>query len=476
MPQGDIRAKQQALAGHHWVSLFDFASGFYACPIAEESQQYTAFYIEGKGYFKWLRMPFGLTGAPTTFGQMTARCLGDLIGLILQLFADDGGIAGNEFKTKINHIRTFFERVRATDLSLSPQKTKLFMEEIIFAGERVGRHGIRPDLTKLAAVVNWKVPTELLNLGAFTGLTGYFRSLTKNYAKIASPLTDLVRGSGAPRFSGKGAYRKVMKSSSLIRKWTPELNDAFIKLKIALTTQPVLRGPRYDQTPFTVTTNGCKRGYGGVATQPFTTKLPNGSSVTRMHPIAFCSKRTSASEEKYKPFLSEMAALKFSLDQFSSMIYGFPVKIETDCQALRDMMLSKKLNSTHARWRETILSHHIVGVAYRPGRTNQAADGLSRMYEGVAECVGDGHEWTVNKDWEPQAGLIHDIFKVSSLKVILEDTCNVLGVTPSTDIKALRTKFKDKKLYLQVIDSIFELDHGTNGKREGRNIEQESTW
>lgn len=30
MPQGDIRTKQQRLSGHRWVSLFDFASGFYA--------------------------------------------------------------------------------------------------------------------------------------------------------------------------------------------------------------------------------------------------------------------------------------------------------------------------------------------------------------------------------------------------------------------------------------------------------------
>ena len=33
MPQGDIRAKQQRLSGHRWVSGFDFAAGFYAVEI-----------------------------------------------------------------------------------------------------------------------------------------------------------------------------------------------------------------------------------------------------------------------------------------------------------------------------------------------------------------------------------------------------------------------------------------------------------
>jgi len=40
MPQGDIRTKQQCLSGHRWISTFDFASGFYTCPIPEGQQPY----------------------------------------------------------------------------------------------------------------------------------------------------------------------------------------------------------------------------------------------------------------------------------------------------------------------------------------------------------------------------------------------------------------------------------------------------
>ena len=45
MPQGDIRGKQQQLSGHHWVSTFDFAAGFYAVLVDPESRPYTAFYV-----------------------------------------------------------------------------------------------------------------------------------------------------------------------------------------------------------------------------------------------------------------------------------------------------------------------------------------------------------------------------------------------------------------------------------------------
>jgi hypothetical protein len=106
MPQGDIQAKQSRLSGHKYVSVFDFVSGFYAVEVPEELRPYTAFYIEGQGYFWYKRMPMGLTGAPTTFCEMTATHLHDLIAdLTMELFADDGGSAGDTFKEMLEKLR-----------------------------------------------------------------------------------------------------------------------------------------------------------------------------------------------------------------------------------------------------------------------------------------------------------------------------------------------------------------------------------
>ena len=54
------------------ISGFDFASGFYAVPMEPKSRPYTAFYVEGKGYFWYKHMPFGLTGAPSTCAFVSA--------------------------------------------------------------------------------------------------------------------------------------------------------------------------------------------------------------------------------------------------------------------------------------------------------------------------------------------------------------------------------------------------------------------
>ena len=78
--------------------------------------------------------------------------------------------------------------------------------------------------------------------------------------------------------------------------------------------------------------------------------------------IAFTSKRTSTSEEKYKPFLLKFAALKYSFNKFSNIVYGYPVEVETDCQALCDVLMNDKLSAMHARWRDGVLAHNIVDV------------------------------------------------------------------------------------------------------------------
>jgi hypothetical protein len=141
-----------------------------------------------------------------------------------------------------------------------------------------------------------------------------------------------------------------MHSHKLHGVWTLEHTKAFLKLKTLLVNEPVLKGPHFDGSPFIVTSDSSSQGFGGSLAQKFITKLPNGKVVTHVHPIAFTSKQTSHTEEKYKSFLLEFAALKFCMDKFFDIIWGFPVEIQMNCQALRDMLMNENFPLAHARW------------------------------------------------------------------------------------------------------------------------------
>ena len=83
-------------------SVFDFTNRFYACKSKPEDQPYICFYIEGQGYYAYKHMPFGLTGAPSYFSEMTGKALGNFIGTLIKLFVD-GGLAGDDFETMLGN-------------------------------------------------------------------------------------------------------------------------------------------------------------------------------------------------------------------------------------------------------------------------------------------------------------------------------------------------------------------------------------
>ena len=244
-----------------------------------------------------------------------------------------------------------------------------------------------------------------------------------------------------------------MTNHKLPGRWEQKHTEAFINLKVALTRQPALHAPRYDGTPFIVTTDGCQEGFGAVLTQKVQMKTPNGKPVEWIVPIAFVSKRTSAAEQNYKPFLLEFAALKFGLDHFSDIIWGFPVEIETDCQALRDVLSNDNVSAVHARWRDGIIAHNITAVRHVPGRLNVVADGLSRQWDNTERMDDDGSTWTVNPDPEARSGLMNDLFTVDKL--------------PKED-QHLWEHFLQEPLFLEVIDAILNTDNTTPIRDRGR--------
>jgi hypothetical protein len=49
--------------------------------------------------------------------------------------------------------------------------------------------------------------------------------------------------------------------------WTKEHTQAYLDLKIVITSELILQGPKWDGTPFIVMTNRCKEGFADVLAQ-----------------------------------------------------------------------------------------------------------------------------------------------------------------------------------------------------------------
>ena len=99
------------------------------------------------------------------------------------------------------------------------------------------------DADKIAAVASWPVPRSACALRGFLGLAGYYRKFIRDFGAIAAPLTRLLR---------RDAFA-----------WDTEAKAAFLALKGALTTGPVLQMPDFDKI-FTVDSNASGAGFGAV--------------------------------------------------------------------------------------------------------------------------------------------------------------------------------------------------------------------
>lgn len=93
----------------------------------------------------------------------------------------------------------------------------------------MGPSGIRPDLSKLTAIVDWKTLTDLQNLGAFT---------------------RVGCSSGEREGSIQGCDE-----GSLPREVVDERTRARVpRLKTARTSEPIFKSPKFDRTLFVITT------------------------------------------------------------------------------------------------------------------------------------------------------------------------------------------------------------------------------
>ncbi|GFR12541.1 retrovirus-related Pol polyprotein from transposon 17.6, partial [Trichonephila clavata] len=116
------------------------------------------------------------------------------------------------------------QKLKEANLKLSPYKCYLFRREVTYLGLIISAEGVRTDLDKISAVKNWKSPTYVHQLRSFLGLCTYYRKFVKDFSTIARPLHKLTE-----------AKQKFI--------WTNECNNAFNKLKDALTSAPIQAYP-----------------------------------------------------------------------------------------------------------------------------------------------------------------------------------------------------------------------------------------
>ncbi|CAJ2641138.1 unnamed protein product [Trifolium pratense] len=250
----------------------------------------------------------------------------------------------SNWQDHLKHLDAVLQVLQENTLFVKLSKCSFGVLEIEYLGHMVTGQGVSMDKDKVQAVLEWPIPGNVKQLRGFLGLTGYYRRFIKSYAKIASPLTDLLK---------KEAYE-----------WNVNAERAFQQLKAAITSAPVLALPDF-QKPFVLETDASGVGIGAVLHQ-------------EGHPIAYFSKKLVPRNQKKSAYFREMFAIAEAIAKFRHYLLGHKFIIRTDQKSLRSLMDQSLQTPDQQEWLHKFLGYDFT-IEYKPGKENMAADALSRV-------------------------------------------------------------------------------------------------
>ena len=348
-PMPRVEELVEELGKARFISTIDLVKGYYQVSVKPDDRCKTAF-MAPMGKYEFVRMPFGLKGAPSTFQRLMDSLLSQCTAFA-RSYMDDIVIFSNSWEEHMEHLKKVLDILRKAGLKVKPSKCNFAMQHCSYLGHVVGGGKVAMDVSKTQAIRNYHRPRTKREVRAFLGLAGYYRRFIPDFSTLSAPLSDLTK---------KDMPKTV--------KWSDELERCFTTLKALIAKEPVLACPDSSR-PFYLQTDASERGLGAVLSQ---------ESEDGEHPIAFYSRKLLPRETRYSTIEKECLAVVAALKHFEVHLIGQEFTIVTDHRALKYLQEMKNANPRLTRWALAI-QPFTFRVTHRPGVKHGNADGMSRQ-------------------------------------------------------------------------------------------------
>lgn len=172
--------------------------------------------------------------------------------------------------------------------------------------------GIQVDKAKIDIIAKLPYPVTVKYVRPFISHAGFYRRLIEDFAKIAQPMTHLLKDYLSFNFdeASKGAHDVQKK---------------------VLVTSPVIRPPKWGM-PFEI-----MRDASGYAVRAILGKKHGKDN----HVIYYTSKTLNPAQCNYTTMEKEMLAVVFVVERFISYLHGAKVIMFTNHTALKYLMTKK---------------------------------------------------------------------------------------------------------------------------------------
>jgi transposase InsO family protein len=329
-----------------WISTLDLIKGFHQIENSEDAIQKLTF-VSDAGTYSYLSMPFGPKNGPSTFSRAIALAIGPLP--YVTVYIDDITIFSTTFEEHLQHVREILNRLKNASFKINPEKCQFFTKSVELFGFRLSNGGLEITSERKTKIQNLETPQNRHDVRVILGILGPLQRYVNNFATIAAPITDTLKGKG--RF-----------------KWSKECDDALTKLKNLVQEAPMLRLPDFTKT-FCVYTDASKVGLGAVLAQSY------GNEDL---PVLFISRKLQAAERNYSTTEQELLAVVFACKHLRRFLLGTHFTLYSDHLALKFLFNKPDPLPRLARW-IMVLQEFSFEVKHIPGLQNGTADCLSRF-------------------------------------------------------------------------------------------------
>ncbi|OXA46601.1 Transposon Ty3-I Gag-Pol polyprotein [Folsomia candida] len=345
------------LSDFKYLSTTDLSNGYWQVPIDSRDQHITGMSTPD-GTYEWLVLPQGLTTSPFIFQNIMRKIFHQQIFKSLFVYLDDLIVFSCSWPQHLIHLRQFFEKLRAVNMTLSPSKCLFATGQARVLGYILSRDGkVAPNPNKIEAIVNMPPPLDpngkvnLTKLRAFIGCVSFYRRFLDNFSARAQPLY------------------KLTKKGQLLN-WNNTAQAAFEDLRNALTKPPILVGFRHSR-PCILHTDSSDYAISGV--------LHQKNEVNDLVVICFISRLLGPHELNYTCAEKECLAVVWSINKLRPYLYAKQFTVVSDNHAVCSLLKMKcSKNRRLNRWLYTLSAHQLI-ITYSSGKTHYPADCLSRL-------------------------------------------------------------------------------------------------
>lgn len=96
-------------------------------------------------------------------------------------------------KVIIDICRQYYRDFKKMRCNASPKKCELSKDEIDVLGMPIGESSMKLNSNKEKIISVWARPSRIMDIFSFLGLLQIFRCFIPEFAKVATPLTDLTK-------------------------------------------------------------------------------------------------------------------------------------------------------------------------------------------------------------------------------------------------------------------------------------------